>query len=849
MSLSLSMRGLAMAPKSSSAVIPPAGLSAYVYDTTVQAWAAQVAVVGGAVPSHRRMMTMDNLIRALKDPLLGINRDPAYVAPWSKIRQLGFTGADLLTTAVSMRYPGTKDMSFTGAITFVANQSVAGAAGRRLNLNVFLDELDPANMMIGFYGTAAAATGLPEMGATDVSGNGCKLIGKKTTSLVASGFLGDSTEVALSATTDVDGSGWEALNRTTNSSYDFWKGARKVSNQASVSAASFGHVEIVALSTNNNGVYANSTKAQFGWVVGDGMTDTQMEVIAAVMQDAQDKLFFGELDVYPAASLPATATYDVVIYGGSSFAVTQAYEAKRRGRSVCIVRSPLEGPNIGGMTANGLGQFDWTTAAKFAGLPKWMLTKSGASSLVVETLRFNRTCRSMLDPRTNVGLDIPVYESTGIASVASTMVGGDKYQTSFTTNDGRTFTANQGFADCTYEGLLAKAAGITMTYGRDAAGTGTEGNSGATGITAAFGAIVDPWVTPNTPASGLLLGLSGRADVGFPVAGSADGKLMRPNYRITLTNDPLRRIPFKNVKPSGYDAMGGDAYYEPLARAFANGIYTSLGQIMKFSNVGAGINIYDINNLGGWSTDVAGVMDGYLTKTTAQQLAVWDKVAAIDNGLIYWLLFSGDSRIPAGIITSLSAYGYDHYNNTRVRAGRNLFEPQQMYVRSGYRMVSDFVLTANDAVMADGTTPRSIKTVSLGSYQIDDHGPETWAYLQGGTTWSIGNEGQQNIPTGGTDVTNPIPYEIYTPKRAESCNMLVMYAASVTSLEYGNLRMEGTAMLASQFMGYVWAEMAASVVPAVQDVNYDNARTACLAGTGLLTVTATETVPLLPQVN
>lgn len=814
----------------------PAGLAAFAFQSETNTWAAQVVTNGGAAVTSRRKMNIDLGIKALKDN-----------GCWAKIRQLVIVGPDLATSLTSLKAPGTKDATATGALTLVANTSLAGGTSKRINLNTFLDELDPANCMIGLYNTGVSSTGLVEMGATDAGGGGVGLISKQTPSTQCQGRLGTATAVALGVAADVDGSGYQALNRTGGTSFDFWKGAAKKATSATASVASpMGHVEIIGGGTNTNGTYATANKAFFGWVIGDGMTDAQMEAIANVMQAWQDNFLFGELDFYPAASLPATASYEVVVWGATSGGAVLAYEAKRRGLTVCIVRSPMEG-QFGGMSANGLGQFDWLTAAAYAGLPLWLNKKAGASGLIFECLRFRRALHGLFDPRIVNGLDIPIYGSTGIASVATHLSGSDKVIDSFTTTDGRTFTATQAFADCSYEGDLAFMAGVTMTYGRDPAGSGVESNSGSTALASSFGGTVDPWVTPNTPASGLLPLLSGRADVGYPTVGTADGKLMRPNYRLTITQDALRKKPFSTTKPTGYDALGGDLLYEPLARAFANGIYTVLGDILKIS--GTGTVSFDVNTRGGWSTDMPGVMDGYLTKNTTDRLAVWDKVATYNQGLIWWLLNSGDARIPSAVVTSLSAYGWDHYSYCRPRAGRWFNEPQMMYVRSGYRMVSDFVLTANDHAMVDGTTPRSVKTVAMASYQMDDHGPEMWAYLSGGTTWSIGNEGAQAINTGGADVIMPVPYEIYVPKRAEGINLYVMYAASVTSLAYAAIRMEGTFMLACQFMGFAIAEKKASAVAAVQDVSYANARTAALAGTLLLTTTSTELVPVLTQVN
>lgn len=838
-------QGLSLRPKPISGAAPPAGLQAFAPLAETTAWSNRVVAVGGATPTNRRIMNVDWFIGVLK-----------ACGAWSNILQLGFVGPDLLTTAVSVKSPGTKDMTFTGAPTIVADQSVVGGASKYLNMNVFLDEMTPSSCMIGFYGCTATTTSLVEMGANDGT-NGVALITKGNPSNICQGRLGSATTYSLGATGDVDGSGFQALNRTGGTTVDFWKGCVKKTSQADTAGGSWGHTELVALGVNNNGTKTNSTKLQFGWVVGTGMTDTQMDVIANAFQELQDRMFFGEIDTYPAGYLPSSVTKEVIIFGASSGGMAMAYEAKRRGLTVAVVRSPVEGVNAGGMSANGLGQIDLVTSTAISGLMQWLSRKAGASATnIFESLRWKRALYGLFDTRITGGLDIPIYESTGIASVATHLNGSDRVIDSFTTNDGRTFVGTLAFADCTYGGDFAAAAGVTMTYGRTAAGSGTEANSGVTAITSAHGAIVDPCIVPGDPTSGFLPGISGRADVGFPTVGTADARLMRPNYRHTWTTSALRRKPFGTAKPAGYDAMGGDQAFEELARAFANGVYTTLGEIFKVSATGTVST--DVNNNGGQSTDVPGIMDGetynvttgsYITKNTADRLAVWDAVDAYNRGLIYWILNSGDARIPSGIITSLSAYGWDQYTYTRPRAGKPFNTPQEMYVRSGRRMVGPFVLTANDAVAVDGTTPRSTNTAAIAAYQIDDHGPRKWAYLSGGTTWSVGNEGQQNISTGGVDKVIPIPMETYLPARTEASNLVVTYAASCTSLAYGYLRMETTFVMAGQFMAYAFAEMKASVVPAVQDVSYTNVRTAALAGTGLLTNTFTETVLNLPQVN
>src|SRR6478672_8586122 len=70
-------------------------------------------------------------------------------------------------------------------------------------------------------------------------------------------------------------------------------------------------------------------------------------------------------------SLPAaveqTATYDVVIYGGTSAAITAAVQAQRMGKTVVVV-SPDE--HLGGLSSGGLGFTDTGDKSVIGGLAR-----------------------------------------------------------------------------------------------------------------------------------------------------------------------------------------------------------------------------------------------------------------------------------------------------------------------------------------------------------------------------------------------------------------------------------------------------------------------------------------------
>ena len=73
------------------------------------------------------------------------------------------------------------------------------------------------------------------------------------------------------------------------------------------------------------------------------------------------------LVVLGASGAPAQQAYDLVIYGGTSAAITAAIQARKMGKTVLIV-SPDK--HLGGLTAGGLGWTDSGNKAVIGGLAR-----------------------------------------------------------------------------------------------------------------------------------------------------------------------------------------------------------------------------------------------------------------------------------------------------------------------------------------------------------------------------------------------------------------------------------------------------------------------------------------------
>jgi hypothetical protein len=472
-----------------------------------------------------------------------------------------------------------------------------------------------------------------------------------------------------------------------------------------------------------------------------------------------------------AAQADTGYTYDVVIYGGTAGGVTAAIQAARMGKSVAIIEPTL---HLGGMTTNGLSKTDTGRTDAIQGLAREFYLRCGQvyGSSSPEWLMEPKVAESVLNAWV-AELGVDVYRGERLDLTGGVAKTGNVIN-SILMESGKQFSAGM-FIDAGYEGDLMAKAGVTYTVGREANATYGETYNGvqtARAVSHQFGNIVDPYVIPGNPASGLIPYVSADPP---GTDGQADNHVQAYNFRLTVTKAANRRA---WTAPAGYDA----ANYEVLLRYIqAQGITGVAGKLLKIDSIRG--NKYDVNNQGPVSTDFIGMNYDYPDADHATREDILQAHRNYQQGLLYFL--ATDPRLPASIRTEMNSYGLtiDEFTDNDGWSG-------QMYIREARRMVGEYVMTDNDCL---GLTTIS-DSIALGSYNMDSHNTQRYVTAGG----AVRNEGdiQKSVP-------GPylISYGSITPLESEAANLLVTSAVSASHIAYGSIRMEPVFMEIGQAAG------------------------------------------------
>ncbi len=547
------------------------------------------------------------------------------------------------------------------------------------------------------------------------------------------------------------------------------------------------------------------------------------------------------------AGLAGFITADLIVYGATPAGILAAYEARRQGKTAVIVGGWRE-RHVGGMMSGGLGGTDVDSLMAIGGLGFEVFRRSRTASgdiwnpstqagFMFQPRYAEQVFQQMLAER-----GIPVFLGTG-GIVAATKA--DTAITEIQTADGRRYRGRV-FLDATYEGDLLAKAGASFTVGREARNATTDPSNGflggtSTGHQFAIGSTfysVSPYVVDGNSGSGLLPFVVAQPALAF---GATDAQVQAYNFRMVLTKDSVRKVPINTAAPRNYDPLRYEALGRLLALATAGGTSMSQNDFLLFNGLNSAATVFDVNNKGGLSTDfIGGGSSEYPLAAYARREQIWQDHIDWVRGL-FWF-WATDSRVPSAIRTAIGNLGLDALHFTDPDPRDPLNWPYHLYVREARRLVGDFVLHENDLTAADGSTPRSIKTIAVASYKIDSHHGQRYAGVDSQSKPRVWNEGNVHANMGGTDKISPLPYEILLPKRAEATNLLVTCAPSVTHPCLGSLRMEFTFMQMGQSAGMAAAQVIdqGSNV-AVHDLDYATFRSRMLA--------LPEAVPaVLPQV-
>lgn len=504
---------------------------------------------------------------------------------------------------------------------------------------------------------------------------------------------------------------------------------------------------------------------------------------------------------------------DVVIYGGTSAAVTAADAVIQSGKTVLVVSPDI---HLGGLSSGGLGFTDTGNKSTIGGLSRefyhrvWLHYNDSAAwrwqkhseygNKGQGTVAMDGENRTMwiFEPhvaekvfedfvsenKIKVYRDEWLNRETGVIKENGKIV-------SIRTLSEKTFSGKI-FIDATYEGDLMAAAGVTYHVGRERCSDYNEIWNGVQANVKHHGHYfkdkIDPYKVPGKPESGLLYGISSE-----PIFENCtgDNKIQAYCFRLCMSNNPGNLVPFP--KPENYDPTK----YELLARVFDAGWREWFGKFDMIPN-----RKTDTNNHGPFSSDFIGMNYDYPDASYKRRKEIIKEHENYQKGLLYFV--ANDLRVPHEIREEMGKWGLakDEFTN-------NGNWPYQIYVRESRRMVGEYVMTEND-VLSKRLVPESI---GMGSYAMDSHNVQRYVTKEG----FVQNEGDVGVTPGKPYL---ISYKSLTPKKTECENLLVPVCISCSHIAYGSIRMEPVFMILGQSAG-VAAVLAIEQKIAVQDVKYD----------------------------
>ena len=507
---------------------------------------------------------------------------------------------------------------------------------------------------------------------------------------------------------------------------------------------------------------------------------------------------------------------DVVVYGGTSGAVTAAIQAKKMGKSVILVSPDA---HLGGLSSGGLGWTDTGKKEVIGGLARTFYQnvfnkyqdekaweweeQSEFGNKGQGTPAIDGEFRTMwiFEPHVAEEVFDEWIEEYGIELYRDEKLDRESGVTlsegeiiSIRTLSGKEFKGKV-FIDATYEGDLMAAAGVSYHVGREANSVyNEEWNGIQTGVYhhrhhfQVLDKPIDPYIIPGDPSSGLIAKISGE----FPgIKGEGDHKIQAYCFRTCMSNHPDNRVPFP--RPENYDSTD----YELLVRVFDAGWREWFGKFDMIPN-----RKTDTNNHGPFSSDNIGMNYDYPEASYERREEIIKEHENYQKGLLYFV--ANDPRVPKEIQEEFQKWGLakDEFQD-------NGNWPHQIYVREARRMIGKYVMTENE-LLRKKPTPESI---GMGSYTIDSHNIQRYVDENG----HVQNEGDIGVGL-------PGPYEIalgsILPKQAEVTNLVVPVAVSASHIAFGSIRMEPVFMILGQSAATV-AAMSIDQGIHVQNLPYD----------------------------
>jgi hypothetical protein len=505
---------------------------------------------------------------------------------------------------------------------------------------------------------------------------------------------------------------------------------------------------------------------------------------------------------------------DVIVYGGTSSAVTAAVQVSRMGESVIMV-SPDN--HFGGMSSSGLGFTDTGNKEVIGGLARefyqliynhyqkpdsWNWQKQseyGNTGQGNPAIDGEKRTQWIFEPHVAeeafekliADNKVPVFRNewlnreTGVVRRKGSII-------SIETLDGKVFRGKI-FIDATYEGDLMAAAGVSYTVGREANSVyGETWNGVQKGVYHHghyFKTPVSPYRIQGDPTSGLLPRISSEIP---GENGTGDNKIQAYCFRLCLTQHPENRVPI--TRPEGYDST----QYELLVRVAETQWNEFFAKYDPIPNLKT-----DVNNHGPFSYDNIGMNWDYPEANYERRKEIINEHILYQKGLLYFM--ATDMRLPGWVRETMNKWGYagDEFKD-------NGNWPYNIYVREARRMIGEYVMNEND-ILGKRQVP---EPVGMGSYTMDSHNVQRYVNPEG----FVQNEGDIGI-------TPDHPYQIdlgaIMPGRKECNNLLVPVCVSSSHIAFGSIRMEPVFMILGQSAATI-AAMAVEENKNIHDLDYDD---------------------------
>ncbi len=497
-------------------------------------------------------------------------------------------------------------------------------------------------------------------------------------------------------------------------------------------------------------------------------------------------LFATTVTLLPAA---APASYDVVIYGGTSGGIAAAIQTARMGRTAVVIE-PTQ--YLGGLTTGGLGATDIGNKRAIGGISRefygrvWQHYEQPGQWKHETKAEYNARRGNRYDPNEKTMWTFEPHVASKIyddmlreVRDKVTVVKGERLDlakgvvkqgtriTRIVMESGRSFEG-QMFIDASYEGDLMAKARVGYHVGREANkvyGETINGVQTVHTVSHQFTKQVDPYVKQGDPSSGVLPGINVEGP-GEEFTG--DKKVQAYNFRLCTTDVAENRRAWE--KPANY----APRWFELLLRNFDAGDHR-----VPWNPVWMPNRKTDTNNNFAISTDFIGMNWDYPDADYATRARIWREHEDWHKGLLWTL--ANHPRVPEKIRAEFQRLGL-----ARDEFTENGNFPRQMYVREARRMIGEYVMTEKNCTRAEVVKD----SVGMGAYNMDSHNIQRYITKEG----FVRNEGDIQVRVS----PYPISFRSIHPKAAECTNLLVPVCLSASHIAYGSIRMEPVFMVTGQ---------------------------------------------------